>query len=174
MLDNGAFSGNFVEEPWKERVRKLSRFSSSCLGIILPDYVLLGENKEFLGGDWKETLKMAHEYSPFVRSMGLPAAYALQDNHDPKYIPWDLFETLFVGCANDFKFSKQVEQICLEAKRRGKWVHHGRVSSALRMKQTYYADSWDTTAFIYDADEKRRVMESALKQLSVSKQPFLI
>lgn len=173
FMDNGAFSGHFDPLNWRRRLLKFSAYASTCLGIILPDHVIFIDGK-FAGGDWKKTLELAQIYAPFVRTLGLPVAYALQNNHDPELIPWHLFDTLFIGCADEYKFSGAVREIGLEAKRRGKWVHHGRVSGKKKINMVAdYTDSIDTTAPVY-GDDRAREIERWAGDSMIRSQPLLI
>lgn len=147
MLDNGAFSGNFEPERWRRRMGKLSRYADTCRGVIVPDAVILDANGDFVRGDWWGTLDRLMEYAPMVAGAGLPIAYAVQDDHPIDAIPWDEIDVLFIAGTEAWKQSFAVEQIAIEAKRQGKRVHIGRVSSERRIKATWFADSWDGTTF---------------------------
>lgn len=154
MLDNGAFSGNFDEERWLKQLKTLAPYASTCRGIVAPDAVILRDGK-FVKGDWRGTAERLERYSPMIRAYGLPVAYALQDDHPPQAVPWDLFDVLFVAGTSEYKESVAAERIAKEAKERGKRVHIGRVSQVRRMDLTWWADSWDGSTFKYgDRTEK--------------------
>jgi len=165
MLDNGAFSGKFNERKWIQQMESLTPYKNNCLGAIAPDAVILDSNNNFVKGDWQKTLDRLHHYAPIIKSLGLPVAYALQDDHPLDCVPWDLFDCLFVAGTSEWKETSVLcEQICLEARSKGKWVHIGRVSSYKRMRLTWYADSWDGTTFKYgDKQEKNIRFSNAME-----------
>lgn len=47
-------------------------------------------------------------------------------------MPWDDIVALFIGGTTEWKESSEVGHLCVEAKRRGKWVHAGRVNTKRR------------------------------------------
>jgi len=67
-------------------------------------------------------------------------------------VPWDDFDALFIGGTTAWKLSEAVYQLCQEAKRRGKWVHMGRVNSLRRMRlaESFGCDSADGTMLRFD------------------------
>jgi len=165
MLDNGAFSGNFDEDRWTKQMINLSPFAEQCRGVVAPDAVILDSGGNFVRGDWKGTRDRLVYYAPFIRALGFPVAYALQDDHPPDDVPWDLFDVLFVAGTTEYKEGAAAEHIARLAIARGKRVHIGRVSSARRIRITWYADSWDGTTFRYGKrDEKMRLFREAITE----------
>jgi hypothetical protein len=62
--------------------------------------------------------------------LGYRAALVAQDGATPESVPWDSCEALFVGGTTKWKLgSPAVVALLDEARRRGKWVHLGRVNS---------------------------------------------
>lgn len=47
---------------------------------------------------------------------------------------WREIDAVFVGGTTSWKLSQHAEKVCFEARRRGKWVHMGRVNSLRRMQ----------------------------------------
>lgn len=168
MLDNGAFSGNFDEPRWLGQMGALLPYSAQCRGIVAPDAVILNRAGKFVKGDWKGTRERLDRYSPIIRGFGLPVAYALQDDHPIDSIPWPLFDVLFIAGTTEYKESIDVELIAREAKRRGKAVHIGRVSSERRIKITWWANSWDGTTFRWQPDEKHRIISGAIEKINTT------
>lgn len=80
-------------------------------------------------------------------ALGYPAAFVLQNGVTGRDVPWDSVEAIFIGGDTAFKFSDTVREIVTEAKRRGKWVHMGRVNSARRIQyaQSIGCNSFDGT-----------------------------
>lgn len=162
MMDNGAFSGNFDEARWIKRMELYQKYTKTCYGIIAPDAVILDKRGDFVCGDWRETLNRLAYYAPIIRTLGFPVAYAVQDNHPLDAMPWNLLDVIFVAGNDDWKTSYQMEQIAIEAKRRGIWVHVGRVSSQKRIRATWWADSWDGTTFKWEPAKKYRRLNPLL------------
>ena len=67
-------------------------------------------------------------------------------------MPWDDFDALFIGGTTDWKLGDGAAQLVREAKRRGKWVHMGRVNSLRRMiyAESIGCDSADGTMLKYN------------------------
>jgi EAL domain-containing protein (putative c-di-GMP-specific phosphodiesterase class I) len=59
--------------------------------------------------------------------------------------PWATVGAIFIGGTTEWKLGPQARAIILEAKRRGLWVHVGRVNSKQRIEQIYAmgVDSFD-------------------------------
>lgn len=93
---------------------------------------------------------------PKIRALGVPAALVAQDGIEDMAIDWDSFDALFVGGSDAWKLGPRAYEVGIEAKRRGKWLHWGRVNSARRMRQALKAgaDSADGT-FIAFGPERR-------------------
>lgn len=115
----------------------LDAVRGSCLFANAPDVV----------GKWDATLQRALPVLPTLREMGHKSAIVLQDECTPSAIPWDEIDAVFVGGTTRWKVGQQSEACCREAKRRGKWVHMGRVNSLKRLNAAAYfgCDSVDGT-----------------------------
>ncbi|HEY2427949.1 MAG TPA: hypothetical protein VGI06_03385 [Acidimicrobiales bacterium] len=84
--------------------------------------------------DWHATLSMSRPWLRRIRGLGATAALCAQEGMTPGSIPWDEFDCLFIGGRDAFKEGPLVRDACREAKRRGKWVHMGRVNNLRRMR----------------------------------------
>jgi hypothetical protein len=135
-LDNSVFSGKFDLNKWFEQMERLLEWKSKCLFISIPDVV----------GDAAATLKQFSRYRRMAKHW--PAAFVSQDgikDHERR-IPWDDFDVLFVGGSDRHKRGRVGGWIRVEAKKRGKWVHIGRVNSVFGITKRFWtADSWDGT-----------------------------
>jgi hypothetical protein len=136
--DNDAFSGfnaaQFTAMLWRLRGVK------GCKFVSLPDVV----------GDAKKTLAQFYQWHPVVHWFhSYPVALVAQDGLEHESIPWSLFEALFVGGSTTWKLSATASDIIKEAKRRGKWVHMGRVNSVPRIRyaQNLGCDSVDGSGY---------------------------
>lgn len=138
MVDNGNFSGKWTLASWLLELRHMRPWRGSCLGVPVPDKV----------GDWRETVNLFMRYAEYPQQMGYPVAFVSQDGQPFDRVPWDQFDTLFIGGTNEHKRGLEAECLGLAAKRHGKWVHVGRVNSGSAGALYWpWADSWDGTTF---------------------------
>ncbi|MBP8291144.1 MAG: hypothetical protein KAX65_00135 [Caldilineaceae bacterium] len=135
LLDNGAYSDAWKVDQWVAGLERWAAHRSTCIAAVVPDTV----------GDAQATLAKFAEFAPTVRQYGYPVAFVTQDGLRLEDVPWSDFDVMFVGGTNQHKLHESMPFI-LEAKRRGKWVHIGRVNSAKRMHQFWIADSCDGTS----------------------------
>lgn len=156
--DNDAF-GNFDEAAF---VRMLDRLAglTGCLFVTAPDAV----------ADAVATAALFDEWEPRIRACGLPVALAAQNGQAEP--PWDRVDALFIGGDDHFKLGPDGEHWLMEARRRGKWVHVGRVNTPRRI--AYFrmlgADSVDGTQW---CRWKRVHLRSGLAMVSAPPQARL-
>jgi hypothetical protein len=107
--------------------------------------------------DWAGTLSLSRPWLRRIRRMGCPAALCAQEGMAANSIPWDEFDCLFIGGADSFKEGPVVRDACREARRRGKWVHMGRVNGLrrLRIALEFGVDSVDGTYLLHEARKGR-------------------
>lgn len=138
MLDNGAFTGNFVFDKWVMMLLSMRAYVNTCIGIVIPDHPY----------DAEKTLVDFERYAPLVKALGFPVALATQNGMKPSDVPWDDIDVLFVGGDDAHKRGPEARRLINEAKSRLIWVHVGRVSSGRAIGQHWPdADSWDGTTF---------------------------
>lgn len=89
------------------------------------------------------TTALFYEWLPQMRACGQPIAYVTQDGLAQP--PWDDIDALFVGGSDLWKMGEENRRIVREAKRRGMWVHMGRVNSHQRVRyaKAIGCDSFD-------------------------------
>jgi hypothetical protein len=124
-IDNGAFSGF---DP--DRFRRLLRRAADkprLLWVVCPDVV----------GQARATLDLFEQWQPELTAAGVPVAFVGQDGQEDLPVPWDRLDAFFVGGSTRWKLSEAAGDLVREAKRRGKWVHMGRVNSLRRMRVAY-------------------------------------
>lgn len=135
--DNGCFGKNYPgdDEWWRWVQTKGPR--DRCRFVVAPDVV----------GDAAATMQRSLPWLPKIRELGVPAAFVAQDGLEYLAVPWEEFDVLFIGGTTDWKLGAAVRVLVAEAKRRGKWVHMGRVNSGRRMRhaQVIGCDSSDGT-----------------------------
>jgi hypothetical protein len=109
---------------------------TDCLFAVTPDVL----------GDAEACWRRSAPLLPRIRALGYRAAFVAQDGFDPEAVDWDAFDVLFIGGrplvtkdtppserrrlrAQEWKRSDQGGYAAIaEGKRRGKWVHVGRVN----------------------------------------------
>ncbi|MHB9110421.1 MAG: hypothetical protein ACYDCO_25495 [Armatimonadota bacterium] len=141
--DNGAFKG-FNEEAF---LRMLTAFyyQPGNLFVTAPDAVK--QTPDGPVGDAEETDRLFALWQPRLAEWGWNVAYVLQDGATLESVPWCQFNTLFIGGSTSFKLASR--PFINEAKRRGYWVHVGRVNTRERLWWALRsgADSVDGTCF---------------------------
>ena len=142
--DNSAYS-NFSPARF---CRMLARVAGKpgCLFVTAPDVV----------GDSKATLQRFNIWQPVLAELSLPVAYVGQDGAELLDLPWGRISALFIGGSTDWKESQSVRDLAQEARRRGKWVHVGRVNTRRRLEiaHRFGAHSVDGTSFSRWPDDK--------------------
>ena len=109
------------------------------------------------------TLTMFWIWQPIILAFGFPVAFTLQNGVSLDTMPFDYADALFIGGDDTFKRSETVREIVREGKRRGLWIHAGRVNGRKRIADCLQlgADSFDGTGY---SIEPNRIFE-ALPQL---------
>lgn len=142
--DNGAFSDRFDVDKWWRFLTKHAADADTCVFAVAPDVV----------GDAQATLDRSAPWFARIRGLGYPVAFVAQDGLEDLPAPWDDFDCLFIGGTDTFKLGAHARRIAGEAKRRGKWLHMGRVNSERRF--VYAAaigcDSADGTFLTFGPD----------------------
>lgn len=146
LLDNGAFSDKWDERRWRGALDRLRPYRSACIGAVVPDVV----------ADAGATQARFEQYAPVVRGAGYPVAFVTQDGLALDAVPWAEIDVLFIGGSDEHKLTAM--PFVLEGKRRGKWVHVGRVNSVKRMNLFWVADSCDGTSLAINPEARRQRM----------------
>lgn len=130
-LDNGAFT-QFKARTFT-RMAEAAVDDSRCLWIAVPDYPMCAYSTIGLFRHWKHVIKRKR-------------AFVLQNDihRYKKLIPWNEIVCVFVGGDDNFKESKEAVEIAIEARKRRKWVHVGRVNTVRRL------DFWEPYAHSID------------------------
>jgi hypothetical protein len=131
--DNGCFGKGYPgPDAWWQWLVKLPH-RERCAFAVAPDVV----------GDAEATLKLSAPWLPRIRGLGIPAALVAQNGLEALTVPWDTFDVLFLGGDTTWKTGEHARVLTAEARRRGKPVHMGRVSSLKRLR---YADAIGCTS----------------------------
>lgn len=136
--DNGRFSRPeaYTDAAYLAWLRKRP-YREACLFATAPDVV----------GDAAATLALSVPMFAPIRALGYRVALVAQDGLEALPVPWDDFDALFIGGSTAWKLGESAHHLAAEAKRRGKWVHMGRVNSLrrLRLAHAMGCDSADGT-----------------------------
>lgn len=97
----------------------------------------------------RESLTRYLLWYPILDYAGLPKAFVGQNGTEELAIPWETFEAFFIGGDDRWKLGLAAAKLVREAKRRGKWVHMGRVNSDKRIEYALSigCDSYDGTGY---------------------------
>jgi len=142
MLDNGCFGGGWEFDPW---YRWLGRIKTSAIFAVSPDVF------DPSGGEChKATLANWRIYAPMIRELGHTPAFVAQVGSSPAAIPLDA-TVVFLGGTTAWKIGPVAEAITRDAKKRGCWVHMGRVNtlSRIELARSWGCDSVDGTCLVY-------------------------
>lgn len=127
--DNGCFGNGYPgDEGWLKWLENLKPHAGNCLFATAPDVV----------GDAEASLARSRKFLPQIRELGFKAALVAQDGMENMELPWDEFDVLFLGgkktekSSDEWKLGPGARALAVEARRRGKWVHAGRVNSRKR------------------------------------------
>jgi len=121
IADNAVFGGKYPGDgaylDWlrSRPHRELCRFA------VAPDVV----------ADHEATLHRSLPLLGLIRRI-VPVAFVAQNGSTPSWVPWPLFDALFIGGSTDWKLGAEAREMVRAAKRNGKWVHMGRVNSQER------------------------------------------
>ena len=140
--DNGRFSApqDYSDDKYLAWLGRMP--AESCLFATAPDVV----------GDAAATLAMSAPMLERIRAAGYRVALVAQDGLEELPVPWDDFDALFIGGTTVWKLGDAAADLAREARRRGKWVHMGRVNSQSRMQyaESIGCDSADGTVLKHD------------------------
>lgn len=137
--DNGRYAAphEYTDDKFLSWLRKMP--AASCLFATAPDVV----------GNAGGTLALSAPMYRRIREAGYKVALVAQDGLENirEFIPWQDFDALFIGGTTEWKLSEAAHELAAEAKRRGKWLHMGRVNSRrrLRIAHAMGCDSVDGT-----------------------------
>jgi len=154
-FDSGCYGKGYPgDAEYLRWLGKMLPVASRCRFATAPDVV----------GDAAATLQRSAPFLPVIRALGYAVAFVAQNGLEVSPAPWGAFDVLFIGglpecppcgyvrpltekkrkrcphCGRllaDWKLGPQARELAREAKRRGIWVHMGRVNSGKRLR---YAD----------------------------------
>jgi hypothetical protein len=126
--DNGCFnpkaSAAFTLAKYLRWLGGFRSIADRCAFATAPDVL----------SDAKATWERSAPTFDAIRAAGYKAALVAQNGIEDMSIEWDAFDAIFIGGDTTWKLSRHAQTVCAEAKRRGKWVHMGRVNSQKRLE----------------------------------------
>ncbi len=116
----------------------------TCLFATAPDVVPDAE------ATWAKSRPMLWQ----IRELGFPAALVAQNGIEHMNVQWNSFDALFIGGTTEWKLGPVAFDIGIEARRRGKHLHWGRVNSLKRLwkARKAHANSADGTYIAFAPD----------------------
>lgn len=184
--DNGCFAASFVEERWLDWLETLP--TEGCLFATAPDVL----------GDPAATWLRSEPWLDRIREFGMPAALVAQDGLTAP--DWDRFDVLFLGgttfcricpwrgslknpklrrcpkCAGrvlEWKLGQEATDLAREARRRGKWVHMGRVNSFKRLQAALVMGCQSVDGTLLRGSPDRYTVDLANWLVALHRSPFL-
>lgn len=153
-VDNGVYTGRFDPDRFTRYLDALKPYLPRCLFVAAPDVV----------ADYRATLAQYGEWYPILRGAGWPVAYVAQDGSEASELPE--CQAVFIGGSTEWKMSNAALSVIRQAKRRGLWVHVGRVNSQKRIRHFQLAgvDSADGTTIAFSPDKSMAVLDAQLFQ----------
>jgi hypothetical protein len=158
IADNAVFAGRYPGDgEYLAWLAERADRAAWCRFVVAPDVV----------ADAAATLVLSAPMLPRIRALGFPAALVAQDGLEDLDVPWDEFDCLFIGGSTEWKVGPAARRLTAEAKRRGKWVHMGRVNSRQRLlyASAIGCDSVDGTYLAFGPDRNLPTLLSWLREL---------
>jgi hypothetical protein len=142
--DNGCFR-RFDRAGIYAMFRAVREHLGGCLFVAAPDVV--GDGAETLGQFyyWLDMMADADE------NLSIPVALVAQDRMEELDLDYavGLADAVFIGGTTGYKLSRAAATVAAEFRRRGKWVHMGRVNTLGRIRAAFAmgCDSIDGSGF---------------------------
>src|SRR5262249_54425259 len=94
------------------------------LFVTVPDVV----------GDWYGTLTLFRSWLPALQKRNFPPALVAQDGLTSERVSWNELACLFIGGSTEWKEGSEAIELIREARKRGIWVHVGRINTLRRLQ----------------------------------------
>lgn len=121
-MDNACFNhaDDFDFDRFERYIRRcMEQAGDRLLFVVTPDVPF----------DADETIRRFGEHQARMKTLGAPIGFVTQNGMRVEDLPWNDFDAMFVGGDTRWKTDSESGTLITEAKRRGKWVHMGRVNS---------------------------------------------
>jgi hypothetical protein len=155
--DNGCFGKGYPGDAGFLEWLRRQPGKDECVFAVAPDVV----------GDAAATWERARQILPLIRRLGYQVAYTAQDGLTFETAPWHEFDVLFVGGTTEWKLGPEARWIVRAAKKRGRWVHMGRVNSRQRYRyaEQIGCDSVDGTFLTFGPIKNMPRLKSWLREI---------
>lgn len=163
VYDNDCFNGGFDPAQWARTLVKLLPYRRQCRFVVMPDVV----------GDSVRTKSLWYQWLPMIQTYKFPLAYVAQNGQSELDLP-EHASAMFIGGDDSFKLGEE-GRVCVEqAKRRGMWVHMGRVNSLKRLRyaQNLGCDSVDGTYVCFGKDINTPKLTSMMRTVLYGQKQF--
>jgi hypothetical protein len=120
--DNSVFGGKYPGDEAYLRWVGAKRSLQSCAFVVAPDVV----------ADHEATLHRSLPMLARLRDVAPFVAFVAQNGSTPSWVPWPMFDVLFLGGTTEWKLGAEAREMVAAARRQRKWVHMGRVNSQRR------------------------------------------
>jgi hypothetical protein len=159
--DNGCFSQGhaFSLSAYLQWLGIMAPIAARCLFATAPDVV----------SDAAATWARSEPAFDKIRAAGFKVALVAQNGIEDLPIEWGRFDAIFIGGDTEWKLSGDAADVCREAKRRGKFVHMGRVNSMRRLEiaAQFGCDSVDGNFLGFGPDANMPKLLRWLETLSI-------
>jgi Queuosine biosynthesis protein QueC len=152
IIDNGCFGGAYPgDDGYIRFLERLQPVQDRCLFAVAPDIAPKGP--------MRESLARSRPMLQRIRAAGYRAALVLQNGTEDVGLLWGEFDVVFIGGDDAWKLGPAARAIAVEARRRGKLVHMGRVNTFRRLRYAQeFCDSADGTCFTRAPDVNFRLI----------------
>jgi hypothetical protein len=172
--DNGCFSSRWRAEHWWAFLERLAPYAGSCLFATAPDVVADAAATLVKSLPWMPRMRALGYKVAFVAQNGIENIEVPWDEFDALFlggssecVPCSYTHPIdaphpgrgrYASCPTcgdrltEWKIGPVALEVAREAKRRGKWLHMGRVNSAKRYRiarDVFHCDSVDGTKITY-------------------------
>lgn len=157
--DNSVFAGKYPgDDEFLAWLKARQQYAANCRFVVAPDVVC----------DARATLELSRPMFSRIRDLGFPVALVGQNGLEDIEVPWGEFDVLFLGGDNEWKLGEAAAGLVTEAKRRGKWVHMGRVNSRKRLAYaaSIGCDSADGTYIAFGPNKNLPKMLNWVKEVN--------
>ncbi len=147
VADNAAYTGAYPgDRKYLAWLSARAAHAGRCAFATAPDVV----------GDAAATLSRSALMLRPIRNLGYPVALVAQDGLEHLPVPWNDLDALFIGGTTAWKLGPAAAGLATQARRRGLWVHLGRVNSLRRLRHAAAigCDSADGTHLVYGPDRR--------------------
>lgn len=144
--DNDALQGLDVDAYLAMVDRIAAGDRSRLLFVTAPDAAEMAPTGPRIS--WEGTVWLWRSWRRALAARALPLAIVLQDGATTDSVPWDEVAAVFLGGSDGWKDGPAAAALLVEARRRGKWRHVGRMNTQRRERLLLpLCESFDGTQY---------------------------